>query len=622
MYLHRISHYTQRVFELGLRKSYTIVKNKFRAYRLELKVRRKAYAQKAAHTWATIAAQNNLSEHFPVFLSTQKNKSISYINALYMNYFAKDKADQYVGQTFDLLGSGVCTFTSIPWHDDFRLQALNQDASTDFDSSTFYKDIRITPGSGYALVKDIKIPWELSRFQHLLVLGQAYYHTHDELYAQAFKKQIEDWLEQNPYLLGPNWVCPMDVGIRALNWVVAYHYFKLSRSVDNLFWERFACSLYDHMIYLENNWELYDHKTSNHYTSDLVGYLYLCWFFKDVSGVDKKLAWCHQEILREFDKQVFDEGTDYEGSTRYHILVTELFFHAYLMFQELGLPIPDKMYQKLTKMFSFIAWCDDIIIGDHDSGKVLYYGITDNIIDAMKALEKYHGIKHWQQFGLSIIKTNNLHISLRHHVYNARQPSGHHHNDVASVTLSYKNIPIVVDPGSYTYTASASWRNYFRSIENHSTFFIKNHEPVPIDEQLFVLDIQPQEWAYNQSAVQNLTTSHMLYKRFDLQAHRKIELVEQQIAITDWWQSDQKKEIPTCWNFTFAPGIELEYADGVWFVTHSNQKIMAVRSSDVGFEKVTGFYSPEYGVKQECWQLKGTKQLETNSTIKILFELL
>ena len=134
------------------------------------------------------------------------------------------------------------------------------------------------------------------------------------------------------------------------------------------------------MTYLENNWEYYDSRTNNHYLSNLVAYLYLCWFFGDLPGIDKKRAWVVQEILSEFEKQVFAEGTSYEGSTHYHVLVTELFYHAHLLFQEMNIHVPEHFQTTLSRMFDFINWCtvnDGIIvaIGDNDSGKVLYYGL-------------------------------------------------------------------------------------------------------------------------------------------------------------------------------------------------------------------------------------------------------
>ena len=488
--LTRIPHYLKKILQLGPLKSFDVIKNRFNAHRFERALRSKAYRKQAATSWDTIARKHSLKD-FALFWDSQKKRALSPFVLLYEKNFDLTAAQAYVHNTFNILGSGSYTFQEINWHEDFRLKKIDSQADYSFDPKLFYKDIKIIAGESEQLSKDIKLPWDLSRCQHLLVLGQAYEKTGDEQYAQVCKEHIESWINNNSYLLGPNWVCPMDVGLRAVNLIIAFNLIKKSTSINEQFWQQFTCSLYDHMIYLEHNWEVYDSRTSNHYLSDLIGYLYLCYFFKDIYD-EQKLHWCYQEILKECDKQIADDGTDYEGSTRYHVLVTELFFHAYMMFKELDLKIPESFEKKLSSMFAFIDWCNGIAVGDHDSGKVTEYGITQEIIESMKP-SRLSGTRHFKNFGLSVIKTDDIHLTLRHHVYNKMQPSGHFHNDVGSITLSYKDIPILVDPGSYVYTASSVWRNYFRSVQNHSTFYLQEHEPVPFNEHLFSLDVPEEE---------------------------------------------------------------------------------------------------------------------------------
>jgi hypothetical protein len=46
---------------------------------------------------------------------------------------------------------------------------------------------------------------------------------------------------------------------------------------------------------------------------------------------------------------------------------------------------------------------------------------------------------------------------------------GHGHADLLSVQAAVFGEPVIVDPGTYAYTADADWRNYFRSSTAHST---------------------------------------------------------------------------------------------------------------------------------------------------------
>jgi Heparinase II/III N-terminus len=45
---------------------------------------------------------------------------------------------------------------------------------------------------------DIKVPWELSRFQHLPVLAAAHRLTGDPRYLHEVGAQLDDWIERNP----------------------------------------------------------------------------------------------------------------------------------------------------------------------------------------------------------------------------------------------------------------------------------------------------------------------------------------------------------------------------------------------------------------------------------------
>ncbi|MCK4789971.1 MAG: hypothetical protein KAV87_39900, partial [Desulfobacteraceae bacterium] len=92
---------------------------------------------------------------------------------------------------------------------------------------------------------DFKYFWELPRLQHLITLAKAYYLTNNEKYANAVVEQLNDFVEQCPYLLGVNWKCPMDSAIRAINFIWAL---QLSATEKNIaVYKKIVCSLYDHV---------------------------------------------------------------------------------------------------------------------------------------------------------------------------------------------------------------------------------------------------------------------------------------------------------------------------------------------------------------------------------------
>ena len=467
------------------------------------------------------------------------------------------------------------------------------------------------------MVKDIKIPWELSRLQHFFVLGYAYQQTSDVRYVRAFEKQFLSWHQQNPFLLGSHWACPMDVGIRAVNLVWAFTLFK--DSLSPTFWQEFAATLYDHFFYLEHNWEVYDFRTSNHYLSDLIGYFYLCYFFRDAVAAQEKTAWCFKELLQEFDKQIFAEGTDYEGSTAYHRLITEIFYHFWLLAKKMGFFLPGHVEEKLRKMITFIEWCTPyngelVHIGDDDSGKILYYGMTQELIAALHTEQKT-SVVQYQEFGLSILKTDAWHVTLREHAYNVRQPSGHFHSDVGSITLALEGIPIFTDPGSYIYTPSAVWRNYFRSAESHSTFFLQNYEPIPLDERLFMLALPEQEGIAQEHRNEHLLAmQHTLYQPLDITVHRSVTLSdENMVVITDWFEENHSSVMHQwCWYFILNPALAL-VREHEKIIVQYQEKSFAEITSTLSFEIVDCFVAPQYGIKLPSKKLKALQKLEAHT---------
>ncbi len=513
-------------------------------------------------------------------------------------------ADQYARNCFDLLGSGKQCFQVIPWHQDIRLHAQNPSADSTFEAHTYFKNIVIEVGHTHKLSKDIKVPWELARFAYAPVLALAYHQTNNNLYVDAAKKQIISWLDANTFCYGIHWFNGMEVAIRAVNWIIALQWLAAPFSQDVPFYQRLICSLYDHMRYLEQNWEWYDGRTNNHYLTNLVGYAYLCSFFGDT----KKWQWSYEQLLQEFAWQVFDEGTSYEGSTRYHHFVTELFLHGFLIAHEMGETIEVTVRKKLERMILFSEQCkpatdqDSIVIGDDDGGSLLdkrifnmrhFYSslsIDHNAIASMVPQKNYY--KH---FGISFSRQNNWHISLRHHAYTQRQPTGHFHHDAGSITIAYKGIPIIVDPGTYVYTASSYWRNYFRAPQAHNTMYRTDTSDTM---NLFALPLEP------------LMTEDICMKALIMMPEGRIERniirEENQVYIIDRCMFDQPQLIT--WNFTFAPHVKLSKQNTTWHGAINNMEQIRYHST-LSCVPYDTWISSEYGSIEKTVGLRSSKEV-------------
>ncbi|WP_040637678.1 alginate lyase family protein [Mitsuokella sp. oral taxon 131] len=215
------------------------------------------------------------------------------------------------------------SYEPIPWQMDFK-------SGYSWSACTWHMKVAY----GDLLGVDIKVPWELSRMQHLPMLARAYHaaqETRREPYAREFRNEILDFIAQNPPKFGVNWRCTMDVGIRVANWLVAYDLFRAFGAVFDESFERvFASSVYDHGRYILRHLEYSPELRSNHYLSDIVGLLFASLHLPATDETDAWLAFSLQELVSEMRHEFHADGSNFEGSTSYHRLSTELMLYGAL----------------------------------------------------------------------------------------------------------------------------------------------------------------------------------------------------------------------------------------------------------------------------------------------------
>lgn len=116
----------------------------------------------------------------------KKEQYITRLNELSKYESIIVSANKVYMHVFNILGSeSKYLGEKLSWNEDFK---------TGFKwDNEFYKNIKIVDLNNNA---DVKVPWELSRFQHIFTIGKAYWITEDEKYALEFKGEIEDWIKK------------------------------------------------------------------------------------------------------------------------------------------------------------------------------------------------------------------------------------------------------------------------------------------------------------------------------------------------------------------------------------------------------------------------------------------
>lgn len=533
------------------------------------------------------------------------------------------RADGICRREFDLLGSGpVPLGQKIPWHVDFK-------SGYAWDPRTFYASIRY----GHAAGVDIKVPWELSRFQHLHLLGQASLLTGKKKYADEFRVQIMDWIQSNRIGFGPHWTCPMEAAIRSVNWLTAREYFGETEFSEE-FSRTFYTSLYEHAKFIRSHLERSGGQTHNHYLADLAGLFFIavyCPFFKE-SAAWKPFA--AEALEREIQKQVYDDGCNFEGSTSYHRLALEIFFYCELLGSRAGVPFSQAYQERLRRMFVFSLYCikpngQIPQIGDNDNGRflafterpvldhryllcfaALLYNDSDFKIPGLAFDEEAFwifgaaGSKRWMQLpnrsqpllskafpdaGWYILRYDS-HYCFISCGKNREENNGHTHNDKLSFELMLSGEDIILDPGTYVYTPDPAARNRFRSTGFHNTVQIDAIEQGDINAGLFTVQENAvcRALEFKEDEREILFKGEVRYKHAAV-CHRRIFVLDKEQMI-----------------FSVVDEVETEREHDFKIHFHLAEGALAaqIQSQEFSFSEIESEYSPSYGKKQPSRRLR------------------
>lgn len=316
-------------------------------------------------------------------------------------------------------------YQPIDWHRDIR-------TGYRFPSDRWARAIQ--PGRRPGV--DIKNPWELTRMQHLpqlalLASDGATQAAERERYTREIRNQILDFIAHNPPRFGVNWRVPMDIAIRAANWVLALQLLG-DQAIPRQFAQVVAANLRDHgrAIIAELEWS--PRVRGNHYLADICGLVFIAVALPGDAEADDWLVFAAREVLTEGLRQIHPDGSGIEASTSYHRLSLEMLVHAVAVL--LGLPgnrlqaiatrplsslrlppglkpkpwvyndnlvdggssmVPDELVRRIWRAAEFTRHVSRpngraLLIGDNDSGRFFKPCPSLEILDWADARQRFH----------------------------------------------------------------------------------------------------------------------------------------------------------------------------------------------------------------------------------------
>ena len=370
--------------------------------------------------------------------------------------------------------------------------------SNDIFSNYDFANKKLKPA--FFNIADVKVPYEASRLQYL----------------QKAKSGNID-VSSFPLIY---WNSPMDVAIRNINLI--FHLFALEGSLETSKIlgnnkELLSSYISEHYEFIISNLENKGNVVGNHYLIELTSILLTIASF-NFEHDKKEFLYYENELNSELNKQFYEDGTSFEGSTHYAAFVTEALIICKLAIEEIDsqskvLPKIDEIITT-NKIFLKKLMINGELsqVGDNDSGRLFYFDFDEeaplqmnwliNLIDKLypkydwmnieqkfnfeiksktPSLEQMSKVSHkkikiftkdyesycFNDFGLYVWRNNNEFFSLRCGTIGQNGIGGHSHYDQLSIE-SYSNSRwITRDPGTGTYTDDINIRNKFRSLEYH-----------------------------------------------------------------------------------------------------------------------------------------------------------
>lgn len=375
-------------------------------------------------------------------------------------------------------------------------------------------------------VGEIKYLWELNRHLHIVTLAQAYALSGNPRYFRVIRQHLESWFAACPTGMGPNWSSALELGIRLINWSVAWQ--LLGGAASPLFQDdegarlqrRWLKAVFQHAQFVRGYFSLYS-SANNHLIGEAAGLFVAALTWPHWPHARAWLAEAQAILEREALLQNAPDGVNREQAVSYQQFVLDLLILPLLSGRANGQKISPALESRIEAMIEYLASIMDAggnvpAFGDSDDGFVVKLAAPGEFCCYRSLLATGALLFHRGDFkakaGVLDDKTRWLFGESADAAFHAllaadaqlpaRQafPEGgyyilgcdfeteseirlvadagplgyqtiaaHGHADALAFTLSVAGMEFLVDPGTYAYHGHEPWRDYFRSTAAHNT---------------------------------------------------------------------------------------------------------------------------------------------------------
>lgn len=366
---------------------------------------------------------------------------------------------------------------------------------------------------------DHKIIWELNRHQHWLRLGRASWLTGDPRYRRAILGQLRHWLDANPPLLGINWASMLEIGFRCLSWIWALHLLlDAPHDEDGPWLVDLLVALDRQLTHVERNLSWY-FSPNTHLTGEALALYVAGCALPELAASRRWASTGRTVLLAEIHRQIEADGGHVERSTHYHRYTLDFYLLALLVARGTGDTAATTFAEATARLADAMrTFADDEgripLIGDDDGGMLCPWrspqpaDVRASVALAALVLQR-PDLSPWppseeacwmawpaMAAGLTLPPAaaaiggdgrHTLHTRILpdtgyavvrdgaggHLVFDVGPHGylngGHAHADALALTLTIGRRPLLVDPGTATYTMDPALRDRMRRSSSHNT---------------------------------------------------------------------------------------------------------------------------------------------------------
>ena len=357
------------------------------------------------------------------------------------------------------------------------------------------------------MTKDGRLDWSTNpagKREWLLMLHRhswwalwavAYDRTGDERYARAFVMQLTDWIAAHPLPRQKSedyepWRL-MEAGLRLrISWIPCFAAFYDSPHFDDQVKWAMLRAIYDHGRFLNRFFT-----NRNHLVRESNGLVALALIFPEFLESGEWLKNALQRLDAELQTQVNADGSHIEMSVGYQWLTVDEFEVTQKLLEQHNQRLPTTdIDSALRGMYSFLAAVmrpdrtfpqinDGFILWDADrlenAARMNGWGDVEYAASGgQTGTTPVWCSRNFPNAGVHVMRSE--WGPSAHYLIADTGPYGgpHGHEDLLSFELSAAGVPIIVDPGSYTYAADDPFRNYFVGSSGHNTMLVDHKSQV------------------------------------------------------------------------------------------------------------------------------------------------